>query len=434
MALIVDKRLLPKNQATNSRQKFIDRYKSVIKDRIRDIVKDGSIKDFNKGPKSIKIKKDDLDIPNFDFEQGTGNTDRVYIGNKKFHRGDTLPRPSQGQGRGNKGSNQGGGEDDFEFILTEKEFSDLFFEDLALPNLIKREFLGSSYEIKHAGFSRYGGPASLNIKKTMLNALGRRIALKRRAEFHEQKMRETFPSCYPEVETEEFKENMKRVEHSMMLSGKKVSLSKPKKQQYIEDIDLRYNFKDKVDVPTTRAVMFCLMDVSGSMSETMKDIAKRFYILLNLFLRRNYTIVDVVFVRHTEIAEEVDEQKFFYDRESGGTKISTGYDKINEIIGQRYNPEQWNIYTAQASDGDNYEEDNLIAQDVLTQKLLPNMQYFAYIDVRQTSQWYREEDSDFLILMKKLMTQHSNLQARAVADYADIFPVFRSLFKKEQGK
>lgn len=390
MALIIDKRLLPKNTTAGSRQKFIDRYKGAIKKRVKEIVGHNSIKDYAQGSKKVRIRADDLNEPSFEFNHETGNKDRIYIGNKSFKKGDKLEKPSKQ--KGNKGAGNGGeGQDDFEFVLTEKEFADLFFEDLALPDLLKKEFLGSCWEIKHAGYSRSGGPSSLNIKKTMLNALGRRAAIKRRRELEEEE-------------------------------GKK-------KIQYIEDLDLRYNFREKVDMPSTKAVMFCLMDVSGSMGEKAKDIAKRFYILLNMFLKRNYSIVDVVFVRHTEVAEEVTEEVFFHGRESGGTIVSSGYEKVNEIINKSYNPEQWNVYVAQASDGDNWEEDNDHMKDILTNKLLGLTQYFAYIDIK--AERYRNERSGLFSILENLMNHHKNLQAREVDDYVDIFPVFRSLFKKK---
>lgn len=422
MSLIIDKRFLPKNQSSGSRQKFIDRYKSVIKKRIRDIVEKGSIKNFDKGNKRVKIDTDDLDTPGFEFETGTGNTDRIYVGNKNFKKGQKIRKQQSGESRGRKAGNGDGGEDDFEFILTEKEFSDLFFEDLVLPDLLKREFLGSCTEIRHAGFSSSGGPTSLNIKKTMMNALGRRIALNRKIE------REKV-----ETELEKQLKAVDRAAHTQSLSGRPVSAEwmQKKKLQYIEDMDLKYNFKDRVDVPITKAVMFCLMDVSGSMGEEEKDFAKRFYILLNMFLKRNYSVVDIVFIRHTESAQEVDEDTFFHDRQSGGTVISSGYEKINEIISTRYNPEQWNIYVAQASDGDNWEEDMTHMEDLLINKILPKTQYFAYIDVTSENNNYRTGKSIMMKTIERLMTSNKNLQGREVNSYKDIFPVFRSLFKKK---
>ena len=114
---------------------------------------------------------------------------------------------------------------------------------------------------------------------------------------------------------------------------------------------MRFNAFTEQPVPTSQAVMFCLMDVSGSMGEREKDLAKRFYMLLHLFLKRRYEKVDIVFIRHTHDAQEVDEQEFFYSRQSGGTIVSTALDKMLEIQKERYATADWNIYAAQASDG-----------------------------------------------------------------------------------
>lgn len=426
--IIIDKRFLPKNNTSSSRKKFIDRYKGAIKSRIKEIVSKNSIKNFNKGSKKIKIEVDDLDEPQFELDSESGNQKRIYIGNKKFKKGDLFPKSRSGSQKGSKAGGRGDGEDSFEFILTEKEFTDLFFEDLELPNLIKREFIGSAWEVQHAGFSRYGGPSSLNIKKTMLNSLGRRIAIKN----GRNKLNQC-DGCMNNDPINESGHHVSAYPNGNIVCTKNLYKSS-RKIQYIEDIDLRYNFKEKVDVPTTKAVMFCLMDVSGSMGEREKDIAKRFFILLNLFLRRNYDIVDIVFIRHTEEAEEVDEEKFFYDRASGGTIVSSGYDKINEIITSRYDPEQWNVYIAQTTDGDNWEDDNSYMEEVLTQKLLPITQYFAYIDIASGAYRYFDSKakSGLMEIMERLMINNGNLQARMVQDYRQIYPVFRSLFKKEK--
>jgi uncharacterized sporulation protein YeaH/YhbH (DUF444 family) len=418
MTIIVDKRSLPKNTTAGSRQKFIDRYKGAIKKRIKEIVTDGSIKDFGKGDKKVKINRKDLDEPSFEFEQGAGKTERIYVGNKKFKKGDTADRPRNIKGQGSQAGFSGGGDDDFEFILTEKEFRDLFFEDLELPDMVKKQFTGSAYEIQHAGYSRSGGPSSLNVKKTMLNSLGRRLAMRKKSILEAN-------DYLNKLSEEEFKKVFARqAKHGTNISKLE------KKIQYIEDIDLRYNFKEKIDMPSSRAVMFCLMDVSGSMGEKQKDISKRFYILLNMFLKRNYKIVDVVFVRYMDMAEEVDEQKFFYGTETGGTIVSTGYKKVNEIINSRYDSEQWNIYIAQATDGDNWPTDNEEMLHVLNTKLLPVTQYFAYIDVGKAG-WNSERKSDLLEIMEKQMLNHKNLQVREVNDYNEIFSVFQSLFKKK---
>ena len=405
MTNVIDKRFTQKDGAITNRRKFIDRYKQTFKEAVRDSVNKGSIKDFTfKGKKvSIKTKGDPLDIPNFEMDRENGIYEGVSVGNKKYQKGDRVKKPPQGGSGGKQGSAEGGQEDSFEFILTEKEFADLFFEDLELPDLIKKQFTGDVYEIQRAGFSNTGGPSSLSIKQTIIRAFMRRFALKKIQDKKDDKL---------------------------IIEDDKIIVKPKKKISFLEDIDLKYNHRDKVILPSSRAVMFCLMDVSGSMGEEEKDIAKRFFILLNMFLKRNYDIVDVVFVRHAEWAEECTEEVFFHGRESGGTIISTGYEKIIEIVKKRYNPEVWNIYMSQASDGDNYEHDNDKVVTLLTKHLLPICQYYAYVEITGAWAAMRGQMSEIFQLLEKIGKAHKNLAVKNITSYKEIFDVFKSLFNK----
>jgi hypothetical protein len=127
------------------------------------------------------------------------------------------------------------------------------------------------------------------------------------------------------------------------------------------------------------------MDVSGSMDQATKDMAKRFYLLLYMFLKRHYERTEVVFIRHHTTAREVDEHDFFYSRETGGTVVSSALKLMKEIIDDRYSPDAWNIYAAQASDGDNWNDDSPLCGKLLSESLLPLVQYYAYIEITQRS-------------------------------------------------
>jgi uncharacterized sporulation protein YeaH/YhbH (DUF444 family) len=146
-----------------------------------------------------------------------------------------------------------------------------------------------------------------------------------------------------------------------------------------------------VPVPTSKAVMFCLMDVSGSMDEGRKDLSKRFFILLYLFLTRHYEKIDIVFIRHHTQAQEVDEENFFHARETGGTVVSSALVLMEEIIRARYSPSEWNIYGAQASDGDNWHHDSGRCRELLAEKILPLCRYYAYVQVAEEEQNLWEE-------------------------------------------
>ena len=179
-------------------------------------------------------------------------------------------------------------------------------------------------------------------------------------------------------------------------------------------------------IPTTSAVMFCLMDVSGSMTQDIKDLAKRFFVLLHMFLKRHYEKTEVVFIRHHTKADEVDEDEFFYSRETGGTVVSSALELMQKIIQERYPTNSWNIYAAQASDGENWQDDSPRCRDLLVKSLLPLLQYFAYVEITSGPQqqlWdtYSEIPENF----------PDRFAMRTVADAADIFPVFRDLFERK---
>jgi uncharacterized sporulation protein YeaH/YhbH (DUF444 family) len=193
---------------------------------------------------------------------------------------------------------------------------------------------------------------------------------------------------------------------------------------FIDTFDLRYANRVKQPQPTTQAVMFCIMDVSGSMDRARKDLAKRFFTLLYLFLKRNYEKIDVVFIRHHTVAKEVDEQEFFYSRETGGTVVSSALQMMADIMAERYPIASWNIYTAQASDGDNWHHDSPACRDLLLQRIMPHVRYFSYIEItpdRHQSLWEAYEE---------VKAQHPNFAMRQIDGPADIYPVFRDLFRR----
>lgn len=171
--------------------------------------------------------------------------------------------------------------------------------------------------------------------------------------------------------------------------------------------------------------MFCIMDVSGSMNQATKDIAKRFFILLYLFLQRNYDHTEVVFIRHHTSAKEVDEQEFFYSRETGGTIVSSALKLMQEIIDDRYQSNDWNIYGAQASDGDNWNDDSSTCYNMLKDDIMPHVQHYSYIEItpREHQALWREYE--------QVAAQFPDTFAmEQIINTSDIYPVFRALFKR----
>ena len=179
MVHIVDRRLNGKNKSVVNRQKFIRRYKAQIKKAVADAIsnRDRSIADIDKGGK-ISIPSKDTDEPVFHHGQG-GNNDIIHPGNKKFIPGDVIQRPKSGEQHGSQASDKGEGMDDFTFELSKDEFLNFFFDDLALPNLVKTKLASvEEFTISHAGFSNVGIPPNINVIRSVKGAMGRRIALK----------------------------------------------------------------------------------------------------------------------------------------------------------------------------------------------------------------------------------------------------------------
>jgi len=203
---------------------------------------------------------------------------------------------------------------------------------------------------------------------------------------------------------------------------------------YVDPVDIRFNRFEPQPLPNANAVMFCLMDVSGSMTEHMKDLAKRFFALLHLFLTRCYTHVELVFIHHTDHAAEVDEETFFYSTVTGGTLVSSALEEMIKVVGARYNPEDWNIYVAQASDGDNISRDNATTLALLRNQILPFSQYYAYVEVGADDPLPMgltgQRESDLWAAYGELAETVPHFAMRKVHHRREIYPVLHELFRK----
>jgi uncharacterized protein len=365
---IVDRRLNPGSKSLENRQRFLRRAKALVQGAVKKSSQDRDIKDVLEGGE-VSIPLDGMNEPRFRREGGT--RDMVLPGNKKFIEGDMLPRSGEGRGKGSQ-PGEGDSEDDFRFVLSRDEFVDLFLDDLELPDLSKRKLAEAESEgLRRAGYSTSGSPANISVSRTAQLAMARRIALRRPRPETIAQLEAEIADC----------DEARRVELMAELDALK---AKFRRIPYIDPIDIRFRRFETVPKLVAQAVMFCLMDVSGSMSEHMKDLAKRFYMLLHVFLTRRYRHVEIVFIRHTNRAEEVDEDTFFHGPASGGTLVSSALQAMHEIVRSRFRPADWNIYAAQASDGDNSLSDGVVAGRLLTEMILPVSQFFAYLEVDET--------------------------------------------------
>ncbi|MDQ9093610.1 YeaH/YhbH family protein [Pseudoalteromonas haloplanktis] len=422
MAHFIDRRLNGKNKSTLNRQRFIRRYKKQIKEAVSDAINKRSVTDTSSG-ESITIPQRDISEPTFHQGKG-GNREQIHPGNDQFSTGDKIKRPQGGQGSGGAGegeaSDSGEGQDDFVFSISKDEYLDLLFEDLELPNLQQNQ-LDKLVQMKthRAGFCNDGMPSNIDIVRSLQGSLARRVAMtagkKRQLAELQMQLALLMAEGKPDIAA------IALLEQEIAALQKRIDAV-----PFIDNYDLRFRNYEKQPHPTSKAVMFCIMDVSGSMDQATKDMAKRFYILLYQFLTRSYKDIEVVYIRHHTQAKEVDEQEFFYSQETGGTIVSSALKLMHEIIQERYNAGEWNVYAAQASDGDNWADDSPQCGEILRNKLLKDVRYYAYIEIttRAHQSLWRE--------YQNICQTHDNFAIQHIRNVEDIYPIFRELFKKSR--
>ena len=420
---IIDRRLAGKNKSIGNRERFMRRYKTQIRDAVRRAVDGRGIRDMERG-EEVRIPKKDLSEPVFHHGQG-GVREVVHTGNKDFVKGDRIKRPEGGGGGGSgkgQASDQGEGEDDFTFALSKEEFMQVFFEDLALPHLVRTQLAEvPEWKSHRAGFSSDGTPNNLHVVRSMRGAIGRRIAIGSGSRRELREMEERLVALQAAAASGDAEAEREIPPLVQAIADLRARLDRI---PYLDPIDLRYRSRVKTPVPTSKAVMFCVMDVSGSMDEARKELSKRFFILLYMFLTRHYEKIEIVFIRHHTQAQEVDEENFFHARETGGTVVSSALVLMEEIIRARYSPSEWNIYGAQASDGDNWHHDSGRCRELLAEKILPLCRYFAYVQVA-------EEEQNLWTEYMQLTETCRHFAMRKATEPSQIYPVFRDLFKKE---
>lgn len=359
-----------------------------IKRNIRNIIAEESIIGQSKNK---KIKIPIRGLKEYQFIYGK-NKPGVGSGNGSEKRGDRIGSDEAQDGQGQAGNTEG--EDIYETEVTIEELIQYLFDDLDLPFMERKKFneIESDKNFKRLGYQRKGIPPRLAKKRSVIEKIKRQKAYERgRADLpkdHEQEEKERFP----------FKED-----------------------------DLRY-FRLKQDIRReSNAVVICIMDTSGSMDMTKKYLARSFYFLLYQFVKMKYVNVDIVFVSHTTVGKEVTEDEFFHKGESGGTYISSGYEKALEIIEKRYDPSVWNIYAFHCSDGDNWQEDNDRAVKFAIQ-LCEVCNLFGYGEIILGSYGLTST------IRKELSSKvkYSNFSIVTMSKKEEVIPALRKLLDKEQ--
>lgn len=426
MVTIVDRRLNPPGKHEGNRQKFLDRARGQVQDAVRRSVSERDLKDVGRDER-VKVRSKDVSEPGLTKDPRTGTHRGVFPGNKQFQEGDREPKPPQGGATG--GHDGPDSLDEFEFTLTRDEFLEFLFEDLELPDFVKRSMnVTDDWSHSRAGFTNDGSPANLSVVRTYKRSIGRRRALHRPTDEEVAELEALIPG-------EDDPEERARLEGLL-----EELQARQRVVPFIDDTDLRYNYYEDRPNPSTQAVMFCLMDVSGSMGEREKDIAKRFFLLLYLFLEKKYDRVDVRFVRHTTTAEEVDEKTFFYDRLTGGTRISSGLELIAKIVRDEYPVSDWNVYVAQCTDGDSFGDDNQECRKIIIDELQKRVQYYAYVQIEsQFGSMYPFAAPNYIPpvsgawpLFEQLAEEFDNVECRKVSDQNQVWSVFSSLFQRKR--
>ncbi|MCC5911808.1 MAG: sporulation protein YhbH [Clostridiaceae bacterium] len=381
-----------RDRSAEDRRRHRQLVEESIKRNIADIIAEESIIGKDKD-KKIKIPIKGIKEYRFVYgknKSGTGSGD----GSEK--RGDKIGSDDMEKGKG-KGKEQAGneeGEDIYETEVTIEELMNYVFEDLDLPFLQRKKFnqLETEKNFKRLGYQRKGIPPRLAKKRSMIERLKRKKG-------YERSKKEN-PEVHAEEENQRF--------------------------PFKED-DLRY-FRVREDIKQeSNAVVICIMDTSGSMDMTKKYLARSFYFLLYQFVKFKYVNIDIVFIAHSTTAKEVNEDEFFHKGESGGTYISSGYQKALDIIESRYNPSVWNIYAFHCSDGDNWSVDNEIAIKLATQ-LCKVCNLFGYGEIiqgyyKRTSKIYGEYNAK---------VKQDNFAVVTISGKEDIIPALKKLLNKEK--
>ena len=420
MSNIIDRRKDGGGKSSPNRKRFIGRIKGQIKKAIPDVINNQkSIKDFSKKGGTVPIPVKGIKEPILRNDPKLGKRNRIIPGNDKYSPGDTHPKPKGGAGSGGEGGGPDSEttEDEFTVDVSMEEFMDVFFEDLELPNLTQKLTKPSTedFTLRFAGQTREGIPPRINVLKTFENSIGRNLAIKASLKRQIQKLED-------ECEEEDCELKLKDL-------NIRLDKLKRKKVTFIDDIDLRYDNYVLEPKPITSAVMFCIMDVSGSMGQEEKSISKIFFLLMHLFLTIQYKHVDIVFIRHHHDAKEVDHDEFFDSRESGGTVVSPAIELMHTIIRERYPLNQWNIYGCQSSDGDNFGHDYNNSYKVMSEKIMPIIQYYAYIQIG-TGMNNTYFGNNLWGEMKRVAGECDNFRMRAIKKRQDVLEVFRGFFQK----
>jgi len=381
------------DRAASDRSRHRHKIEKAIKESIKDVVAEESIIGQS-GKKKIRIPVKGIKEHRFVYGNneenkrvGSAQGKEVSPGQRIGHRRKVK---SEGEGDGKAGNKPG--EEMYEIEMSLEELAGYLFSDLELPELEKKSFKFTTQEkMKRKGKRPYGIRPRLSKKETIKQKIKRKKAAIKAGSFDP-------------------------------VNGERFTF---------HESDLRYKHIAPVKKENTAAVVFFVMDVSGSMTKSKKFLARSFFFLLYQFLNHKYSSIDVVFISHTADAKEVNEDQFFTQVPNGGTLVSTGLKKVEEIIEKRYHPNNWNIYTFYCGDGDNWSIDNEEAIEAF-KRLKEINQAMCYTEIGTESRY-----SDLQIFAGKAdkrlwdlvkLAEGDNFKRIKLAESKDVWPAFKKLF------
>lgn len=374
------------DRSATDRRRHKEKIEKAIKEGIHDIVAEESIIGHD-GKKKIKIPV--RGIKEFQFIYGKNNKKVGSAQGKDIKKGQTISQgkkkaASSGPGSGKPGSTSG--EEFYEVDITLDELAKYLFDDLNLPDLEKKSFPNIfANKIKRKGYRKEGIRPRLSKKETIKRKI-RRKKISIISGAYDAESEDRFP--------------------------------------FHKD-DLKYKHIEVTKKNVTNAVIFFIMDVSGSMTKSKKFKARSFFFLLYQFIRYRYDKTEIVFISHTTEAKETNENEFFGRGSSGGTFISSGLEKAIEIMESRYPPSSWNLYTFHCSDGDNWGEDNDRAME-LSKKIIDLCQLYSFVEITEGIKGSSGWGDPMSKLYKKLVS--NKFKVVEISGKDDIWPEFKKLF------
>lgn len=408
-----------RDRSAEDRRRHRELVEESIKKNLGNIIAEESI--IGKS-KDKKIKIPIKGIKEFQFIYGK-NKPGVGAGNGSEKRGDKFSGEAQnGSGKGKAGNQEG--EEVYETEITIEEVIRYLFDDLNLPDIDKKQLSRlEEKSFRKLGYQHKGIPPRLAKKRSVIEKIKRKQSFNRT-------LNEEKDIILQRRKIEEEKFSADDIKADDIAANDITSNEKPQEDRFpfIEE-DLRYYRIKEDNKRDYNAVVLCIMDVSGSMDQTKKYLARSFYFLLYQFLRLKYANVDVVFIAHTTTAKEVNEKEFFHRGESGGTYISSGYEKALEIIFERYSPSNWNVYAFHCSDGDNWSEDNKKAIDS-ARKLCEVCNLFGYGEI--VPGYYSTGSTIKSELLSKITSK--KFAAININKKEDVLPALKKLLEKVSDK